>query len=362
MIRVLLVDDSPLIRESLSQSVEEAGDLTVVSGTAANGEKALTWLDSHYADLCITDIRMPVMDGLTLIERINERYPWMMCLVVSSYDDFEYAKTSIQLKALDYILKPVDNRLLNRTLVAAEGRINQERSRDAASIMLRKLPHHRSFLERWLNQVRTLQTGTMPLLIVDTLELLESWIGHQYYLLNALSDAWLQMLIEELMEDKLRLELKEGKDLVFGERTLPISEIRSHFRLCAVQRLEEGSHQLVAAMRGVRDTQTMRKIELVKQYIREHFTKDINLQELAEQVDMNKTYMCTLFKQETGITVWNYIVAERMQKARSLLLETSFKVYEIANEIGYEDVPYFSQNFKKYYGMTPLDYKRRMKS
>ncbi|MFD2328099.1 response regulator [Cohnella sp. GCM10020058] len=362
MIRILLVDDSPLIRESLTQSVEEIGASTVVAGTASNGEKALAWLDDHYADLCITDIRMPVMDGLALIDRINGLYPWMACMVVSSYDDFEYAKTSIQLKALDYILKPVDTRLLDRSLHAAADRLRQERLRDAASVMLRKLPHHRAFLDRWLNQIRTLHTETLPLLIVDTLELLESWVGEKYYLLNALSHVWIQTLIEELAEDKLRLELEEDGDPELGGRTLPLSDVRSHFRICAVHRLEEGSSRLVEAMRGVRDTQSIRKIESVKSYIQAHLSKDINLQELADRVEMNKTYMCTLFKQETGITVWSYLVAERMRKARSLLLETSAKVYEIAGEIGYEDVPYFSQTFKKFYGMTPLDYKKRMKS
>lgn len=362
MIRVLLVDDSLLIRESLVQFVEEADDSTVVAGTAANGEKALAWLEDHYADLCITDIRMPVMDGLTLIERINKQHPWMMCLVISSYDDFEYAKMSIQLKALDYILKPVDTGLLTQALIAATERINQERSRDAAAMLLRKQHHYRSLMDRWVNQIRTLHTETLPLLIVDTLELLESWVGDKYYLLNALSNAWLQTLIEELMEDKLQLELEEGKDLGLGAKTLTVENIRSYFRLCAVRRLEEGSNRLMEGMRGARDMQTLRKIELIKNYIGEHFTKDINLQELADRVEMNKSYMCTLFKQETGITVWNYIVAQRMQKARSLLLETSSKVYEIANEVGYEDIPYFSQTFKKFYGLTPLDFKKRMKS
>lgn len=362
MIRVLLVDDAPIIRESLTQSIDEVNEMIVVSGTAANGQKALEWLETHYADLCITDIRMPVMDGLALIDNINNRYPWMACMVVSSYDDFEYAKMSIQLKALDYILKPVNPALLASAMERLMNHIQQERSRDAATMLLRKLPHHRIWLERWLEHIRTLHTETLPLLIVETLELLESWVDNRYYLLNALSNAWLQTLIEELLADKIHLELDEGKDLGLGGKELGVDSIRSYFRLCAVRRLEEGAYRLITAMRGVRDQQTIRKIEMIKEYIALHFAEDINLQELSEVVEMNKTYMCTLFKQETGATVWNYIMGERMRKARSLLLETSDKVYEIASQVGYEDVPYFSQIFKKYYGMSPLDYKKRMKS
>lgn len=362
MIRVLVVDDAPIIRESLTQSVEEFDDTIVVAGCAANGRSALEWLEKHYADLCITDIRMPVMDGLALIEQINNRFSWMMCMVVSSYDDFEYAKQSIQLQALDYILKPVKPEMLELALKKATHRLHQERSRDAASLLVKNMTEHRSWKERWLEQIRTLHMETMPLLIVETLELLENWVAGQYHLLSALSNAWLQTLVDELAVDKIHPELHEGKDLGLGAKELPLATIRSYFRLCAVRRLEEGAHRLMEAMRGVRDQQTVRRVDLIKEYIKRHFNKNINLQELAEAIGMNKTYMCTLFKLETGMTVLNYIVAERMGAARSLLLETDAKVYEIANQIGYEDVVYFSQVFKKHYGMNPMEYKRRMKS
>lgn len=362
MIRVLVVDDAPLIRASLTQSVEEENETTVVAGNAANGEKALAWLEAHYADLCITDIRMPMMDGLALIEHINAKYPWMKCMVVSSYDDFEYAKQSIQLKALDYILKPVNPTLLSRALDRAVRQIHQDRSLAASDMLLRRLPHHRQWVERWLEQIRTLRTDTLPLLIVETLELLESWVDNRYYLLNALSNIWLRTMIEEMMGDKLHLELDEGKDLGLGEKKLENSSVRGYFRLCAVRRLEEGAYRLVEAMKGVRDHQTSRKIEQIQEYIRVHLTENIVLKDMAAAVDMNKSYMCTFFKQETGMTIWSHIIAERMQKARNLLLGSNAKVYEIAYEVGYEDVAHFSSAFKKTYGMSPQDYKKRMKS
>ncbi|WNR46097.1 response regulator transcription factor [Paenibacillus roseipurpureus] len=362
MIRVLVVDDTPLIRESLTKLIEGFNDTTVVSGNASNGQKALDWLGEYYADLCITDIRMPVMDGLGLIEQINAKYPWMMSMVVSSYDDFDYAKHSIQLRALDYILKPINLKQMKAALSTASEQLSESRRRDAAFILLKKLPHHRSWIERWLKQIRTTHTETMPLLIVETLELLEGWVEGKYYLLNELSNAWLHMLIEELTDDKIVLQLEEGKDLKMGEKRLEISSIRSYFRLCAVRRLEEGANQLISAMKGVRDQQTVRVVDVIKNYIRVHFTEDISLQSLSELVSMNKTYMCTLFKQETGTTVWNFIVAERMIAARDLLMDSSLKVYEIANQTGYENVKHFTGLFKKHYGLSPLDYKRRMKS
>ncbi|ANE46074.1 hypothetical protein SY83_07015 [Paenibacillus swuensis] len=362
MIRVLVVDDAPVIRESLSVSVEECTDTIIVAGLEENGQAALNWLEECYADICITDIRMPIMDGLQLIEQINAKYPWMKCMVVSSYNDFQYAKQSIQLNALDYILKPVDEDLLNEALLKAQMSITRDRDRVAADLILRKLPHHHGMMNSWLEQIRTLNAATLPLLIVDTLDMLENWVNGNYYLLNALSNLWLRTIIEELTTEQFILELDEGKDLGLGEAKLPVLRLRSYFRLCAVRRLEEGGNRIMDTMRGARDQPTIKAISQIKRYIGEHFCEQINLQDLADEAAMNKSYMCTLFKQETKMTIWSYIVAERMKKARDLLLQTKDRVYEIANAVGYEDVAYFSQLFKKHYGMTPNDYKRRMDS
>ncbi|MFC4777658.1 response regulator [Paenibacillus sp. GCM10023252] len=362
MIRVLVVDDVHLIRRRLSVAVEAFNDTTVVSGTAANGEQALEWLSHSFADLCITDIRMPIMDGLQLINQINEQYPWMMCMVVSSYDDFEYAKKSIQLNALDYITKPIEDAILTQSLQKATDKIKEIRERDAARLLIKRLPHHRTLMEKWLNHVRELRLETFPLLIVETLELLELWVEDNYYLLGPLANLWLQTAIEELTNERFQLQWDEGKDVGLGGKCLPYETIRSYFRLCAVRRLEEGAYRLVEVMRGTRDQQATRTVKMMKQYISEHCGEPINLQELAELVSMSKTYMSTLFKQEMEMTVGNYIVAERMKLARNKLLETSDKVYEIANQVGYEDVNYFSQQFKKHFGLSPLDYRKRMNS
>ncbi|KRE68900.1 response regulator transcription factor [Paenibacillus sp. Soil750] len=362
MIRVLIVDDSMLICNSLSKYVSGYNDTTVVAGTASNGVKALEWLEDYYADLCITDIRMPAMDGLELIEHINRLYPWMKCMVVSSYDDFQYAQRSMKLSALDYILKPINPHAIHDSLSSATGRIIQERKHEAAQLILRKLPMNRSWIERWIEHIQMLRNDRMPLLIVETLELLEGWAAGNNYLLHVLSNLWLQTVIEEMAKDKLRLELDEGKDLGLGEDLLSLHATRSYFRLCAVRRLEEGANSLMSVMHGIRGNQSSKVVDMMKQYIRGHYGEKINLQDLADIVSHNKTYMCTLFKQETDMTVWQFIVVERMNHSRDFLLNSQLKVYEIANRVGYEDVDYFTKLFKKHFGLNPLDYKKRMES
>jgi two-component system response regulator YesN len=363
MNRILIVDDERLIRSSLTKLIEGLGEeLNVVSGTASNGVEALDWLETNYADMCITDVRMPKMDGLELIGEINERYPWMTCIVVSSYDEFEYIKKSMRLGAVDYVLKPVNRQVLNEAVVRSYDKINESRYDYVSSLMLKKLPHHRTMLERWLEQVRTVQYDTMPLMVVDTLDMLEGWIGQEFYYLNPLAMAWLSLVSEELKKEKLDIHLEEGKDLGLGERTIPKSKLRSYFRLCAVRRLEEGANLLFDVSRAAKDQPSRKTIDDVKQYIHEHFAEKLTLQELAEIGMVSRNYIAILFKKTTGTTIWNYLVSVRMQKARELLLNTPKKVYEISSEVGYENSVHFSQLFKEHFGLSPAEYKKRMES
>lgn len=360
--RVVVVDDEHLIRSSLSNKISLYSDTTIVSGTAGNGVKALEWLETHYADWCITDVRMPVMDGLELIKQINERYPWMHCMVVSSYDDFSYAKESIQLGAHDYILKPIDQSMLNQALERMSRETHQARHNEAVDLLLRKLPHYRKVMDQWVEHLQTLQMENMPLLVVDTLDMLEEWTGETYYLLNPLAMAWLQMVGEELKKEKIEISLHEGKDLGLGEPTIPHHTLRRYFRLGAVRRLEEGVQRLFQSSKEAKDNPTRKAVDEVKAYIHENFAEKLSLQQMADQVCMSRNYFANVFKQETGTTIWSYLVTVRMQRARELLLQSNLRIYQIAAEVGYDNNVHFSQVFKEHYGLTPMEYKKRMES
>ncbi|MDF2652754.1 MAG: response regulator, partial [Paenibacillus sp.] len=219
---------------------------------------------------------------------------------------------------------------------------------------------NRKMMEQWVEHLKTLKLETMPHLIVETLELLEQWIEGRYYLLNSLCNIWLNSVIEELMKENTVQKWEEGTDAGLGDETLPQEKMRSYFRLCAVRRLEEGAHQLFIAMRGVKDEQSTKLITDMTAFIKLHFTNKLDLQSIADHVGISKNYMSTLFKQEMNTTVLNYIVDLRMKKARELLLQSNYKSYEIANRVGYDNIDYFTGLFKKHYGFTPIDFKKRM--
>ena len=107
MYNALIVDDEKSILENIQKAIpwEELGIETVF--TAQNGSDALSLLEAYHIDLLISDIRMPGMDGLTLLKHVRDVYPNIRCILLSAYGEFEYARTALTLGIENYLLKPL---------------------------------------------------------------------------------------------------------------------------------------------------------------------------------------------------------------------------------------------------------------
>lgn len=109
MLRILLVEDEPPILRDILSILEKLSDSCCVIATATNGKDALSILEhsGNDIDLLLTDIQMPVVNGLELIEAVKNNYPEISCVILSGYNEFEYAKSAIQLGVCEYLLKPL---------------------------------------------------------------------------------------------------------------------------------------------------------------------------------------------------------------------------------------------------------------
>ena len=116
---ILVVDDEPNSRMGVSYALQEWGQGGVAVETAENGMKAMEIIRARRVDLLVTDIRMPVMDGLALIELLREEQRRIKSILLSGYAEFEYAQQGLRLGALDYLLKPVQQDQLIRTVETA---------------------------------------------------------------------------------------------------------------------------------------------------------------------------------------------------------------------------------------------------
>ena len=128
MLRVFLVEDESIIRETLRDTVPWEQYGYIFSGEAGDGEMALPLIRQAKPDVLITDIRMPFMDGLALSELVSREFPEMKIIIISGYDDFEYARKAISIGVDQYLLKPITKKALLDVLSELREKIEGERA------------------------------------------------------------------------------------------------------------------------------------------------------------------------------------------------------------------------------------------
>lgn len=144
MYTVLLADDEQAVLDTLISTIPwpQLGVDRVL--TASDGISAITQMEKAAVDLLITDIRMPHMNGLQLIEKARERCPYVRCILLTAHSEFEYAKKGLQLGVENYILKPFQQDELERTIEKALDNLYSEK--DNGDRIFRD-----NILIRWVN-------------------------------------------------------------------------------------------------------------------------------------------------------------------------------------------------------------------
>lgn len=160
MLRVFLVEDESIIRETLRDTVPWAQCGYSFVGEASDGEMALPLIRKTTPDVLITDIRMPFMDGLELSRRVLEEFPDMKIIIISGYDDFDYAQKAIDIGVERYLLKPITKNTLIGVLQSVREKAEEElaRKQDSARMLENKEYERyarRDFFERMV-------TGKLP--------------------------------------------------------------------------------------------------------------------------------------------------------------------------------------------------------
>ncbi|WP_127588352.1 response regulator transcription factor [Paenibacillus koleovorans] len=124
MIRLVLVDDEPIILRGMSMQLEQLDRKINIVGTAKNGLEGLEKIEIFQPDYAIIDIRMPIMDGIELVKKMNETLiaPNTKCIILSAHSEFEYAQTALRYGAIDFLLKPLDENMLEDLFVRLESK------------------------------------------------------------------------------------------------------------------------------------------------------------------------------------------------------------------------------------------------
>ena len=172
-------------------------------------------------------------------------------------------------------------------------------------------------------------------------------------------NAWfyLNSLIKEVGQRFAKMNIKLDdfdmtNALAMGKESASYDSMKAHY-FVFLERYKEIIKKAV-------ETNEYSDILKVKAYVEKHYPENVTLEILANLIHMNAYYFSSYFKKHTGENFKDYVNRVRMNAAMELLLTTSMKSYEIAEEVGFKDHKYFSKIFQKRYGMTPSQYKRSL--
>lgn len=126
---VFVVEDETLILKNTAKKIEQLNVGFKVTEMLKNGQQAIDLLPQYLPDVIMTDIRMPQVDGLQLIQHLSLNYPSIRTVIISGYDDFEYARKAIHYNVKEYLLKPVESEKLYKCLLRLRIEFDAEHDR-----------------------------------------------------------------------------------------------------------------------------------------------------------------------------------------------------------------------------------------
>lgn len=127
MIKVFLVEDEFVVREGIKKNIDWAGHGYEFCGEASDGELAYPLIKKEQPDIVITDIRMPFMNGLELSKLIKKEMPWIEIIILSGFEEFEYAKEGIKIGVAQYLTKPISGEDLLKEVDALSAKIEENK-------------------------------------------------------------------------------------------------------------------------------------------------------------------------------------------------------------------------------------------
>ncbi len=375
MFKLLIVEDEKPIREKMVNNVDwQSNNYQVYQ--ASNGEEAISVLENEEIDIMVTDIQMPKISGMELVKHARNLDIDLKVIIISGYAEFEYAQKSIRLGVDDYLLKPFRSQRLLKVVDKTKKKIIEQNRKN------REIENIRTEIDEYLdrNKLKT----TLNWLTEDEFFEKQSFLLDNNRLFQVLKTGSKQDLEVEI--DKLLKEIdnyssnrqkflllinniilntfKTMKELGYDFADLMSiieSEYFEQINSMNVELVKEWLKQFLDDVNQLvtfnKDNRNEKLIKDMKLYIKEHFSEGITLNEMAKYFNVSTGYLSKLFLEQVGENFTDYLNMIRVNKAKELLKTTDKKVYEVADEVGFNDSYYFSSWFKKIVGVTPTTYR-----
>lgn len=345
--KLVVIDDEYIVVEGIKAIIQREKMNCEVVGAAYNGIDGLEVLREKKPDIVITDIRIPGLDGLSLIETAKEFLPDTAFIVISGYTEFEYARRALHLGVKSYIDKPVT---IDK-VAEAIGLIDKEyeRERREREVFYKEESFQKSMSGLSDSMIAAILNEDAPLFL-DNAEKILDQIGIYTASIERYKQESFRMLC---VAAEVFAEQKHGQEPIH----VSYSEIEKLDTMDEVHKyIWEAAKSIAGKMEAGKIGCNHRIINQVLSYISEHYNEDIGLNELADMVSFNPAYLSILFKSEVGMSYVKYLANFRINKAKELLLK-GYKVAEVSEMVGYSNYRYFCDIFKKHVGKTPNEYK-----
>jgi two-component system response regulator YesN len=269
-------------------------------------------------------------------------------VIISGYDDFSYAQKAIRFGIVDYLLKPVKPASLLESLERLRARLEIRRQEMAQR-------------SEWIAAFRKTADEIAERVWLLEAEEAEAAVRrfHRTLLDNRPDPHMMRNAYTELLSF-LWASLSDKEISGF----CPAVPWNVYDRPLPHQCMDDVLTLLKDTMERIRKSRNWgihQSIQRAVDYMKFRFADEtLSLQEVAGQVHMSPAYFSRSFKEEMGESFIQYLTRLRMEKAKQLLEDPNRKTYDIAEEVGYTDYPHFAKVFKKYCGMTPTEYRKRL--
>ncbi|ETP73163.1 DNA-binding domain-containing protein, AraC-type [Lachnospiraceae bacterium JC7] len=378
MINILLIDDDRNIIDGLEKIIREnfsAGTFEIKK--CLDGSEALRSMRDTFFHIIISDVKMPNLDGISLLRILHEQNIDSKVIVLSGYDNYSYVRDTLKLGAFDYLLKPVDIKTFCNILSILRNTVStgslQERfissETDISFNDIIESSKNNYFditpvepyldenslqteLEQLCDYVLNCDEGSFRVNVENIFSHIsertitptafkQEMTKYVYKLMNKNSS-----LIEIISKYKLSENDLSGQ--IKGQ--ILLSQLKSRFisiNLLYMRELNQLQHK--------KDEYLIRK---ATDYIDKHYSEQIMLSDIAEQFHIHPNYFSALFKNQMGITIRDYILQKRIDIAKALISSSLKKISDIAVEVGYQDSSHFNRAFKNVTGMSPAKYRK----
>ncbi len=393
MWKVMVVDDEPKIRRGLCRFIENSELPLILCGQASDGISAAKLALETEPDIILLDICMPKMDGLEFLSLLRKNSINAKTILITGFDEFSFAQTSISLKAFAYLLKPIDDNTLHNHLEKAIHELEAEQAEtkqkkqalyqlEKNSVLLKQI-----FGRDWANgrlsqsQIEEqinfwgyeLENGFYLTVVSPNLKPLHQITSKEKELMLFAVD---NMAAETLEKFNIFFSFRDinSYSLMLSEK-YPTAEICEQVNINTRQHLEIGCvvkscpvkspetlHEIYAQLKEDIEAEENANplVDEVINYIDKNYgNPSLSLIDLSNALCISQSYICKVLKSKSKTSFVEYLTEKRVKEAMRLLSETDFKISLISQKVGFFNQHYFSSVFKKYTGVSPSVFREK---